>query len=139
MKTTTGTNRPLCTAVLVLYVAGALLLPALHKYFSGCVCADGMNGLVRRCCPASHAHGDNIADDPQDAKPDKPPHDPATCAICQLANIPIHTASMAIATPQNGPVEPVPPAVFRQPDIQTPRLHPFSCGPPAWLHSPGII
>jgi len=129
--------------VLILYVAGALLLPALHRCFSVCVCADTMRGLAQHCCPGAHAHDTHTqdatdADEQEDSQPDAPSHDPSTCASCQLASIAIHTASVAVTLPQSGPVATALPDFFQQPDVQIPRCHPFSCGPPAWLHSPGM-
>ncbi len=120
---------------LLLFVVGTLLFPFIHRL--ELTRAD--NGTTRDVCHSccshdhsqEHANGPDAPEHSHDSHPHRKPHDPSTCSICQLAKTPVDTAVVAIALPQFAPVAMTCPALLRQPDFKTPRLLPFSCGPPA--------
>ncbi|WP_074041421.1 DUF2946 family protein [Kiritimatiella glycovorans] len=128
-------RRQLAIGGLLLFVVGTLLVPAMHRLELACADDDIAKGVRHSCCShdhsREHANGHETPERSRDSHPQRKPHDPSTCSICQLAKTPVDTAVVAIALPQFAPVEIALPAVPSQPDFKTPRLLPFSCGPPA--------
>jgi hypothetical protein len=127
-------RRQLAIGGLLLFVVGTLLVPAMHRL--ELIRTDAASeDLCHSCCSHEHSREQtNVHETPErsrDSHPQRKPHDPSTCSICQLAKTPVNTAVVAIALPQFAPVEIALPTVPSQPDFKPPRLLPFSCGPPA--------
>jgi hypothetical protein len=128
-------RRDLGIVGLLVFVVGTLLVPAMHRL----ELAGADNGTKKdvshsRCShdhSREHANGRETPERSRDSHPRRNPHDPSTCSICQLAKTPVDTAVVAIALPRFEPVAMACPALPRQLDFKTPRLLPFSCGPPA--------
>ena len=119
---------------LLVFVTGTLLVPAMHRLELARAEA-AREDVCHSCCShdqsREQANGRETPERSRDSHPQRKPHDPSTCSICQLAKTPVDTAIVAIALPQFAPVEIALPAVPSQPEFKTPRLLPFSCGPPA--------
>ena len=119
---------------LLVFVTGTLLVPAMHRLElarAGAASEDVCHSCCSHDHSREHANGHEMPERSRDSHPQRKPHDPSTCSICQLAKTPVNTAVVAIALPQFAPVEIALPALPSQPDFKSPRLLPFSCGPPA--------
>jgi hypothetical protein len=116
---------------LILFVVGTLLVPAMHRLELACAGGGATEDVCHSCCSHKHSDHHDKPDGSRDSHPNKKPHDESTCSICQLAKTPVSSAVVDIALPQFEPVAIVCPVVPSQPDFQSPRLLPFSCGPPA--------
>jgi len=127
-------KRHLAFGGLLVFVTGTLLVPAMHRLElarAGAASADVCHSCCSHGDSREHVNGRETPERSRDSHPQRKPHDPSTCSICQLAKTPVNTAVVAIALPQFAPVEIALPAVPSQPNFKTPRLLPFSCGPPA--------
>ena len=120
---------------LLVFVTGTLLVPAMHRLDLACADSGATRDVCHSCCShedsREHVNGRETPERSRDSHPQRKPHDPSTCSICQLAKTPVNTAVVTIALPQFAPVEIALPAAPTQPDFKSPRLLPFSCGPPA--------
>jgi hypothetical protein len=124
-------SKQLAIGGLLLFVVGALLVPALHGLELACADDGATKNACHSCCPHEHAPDHNTTDGPEDSRPSEKPHDPCSCAICQLANTPVSVAATVMALPSIELVEIALPVAPQSPDFKTPRLLPFPCGPPA--------
>jgi hypothetical protein len=123
-------RRQLGICGLLLFVVGTVIIPVIHKWeiSSAHHCAAG--DAYHTCCSHEHSADRETPGPSRNTHPTKKPHDPSICTICQLAKMPVEVATVGIPVPNFEPLEIALPFVPQQPEYKTPRLLPFSCGPP---------
>ena len=121
-------RRILSIVVTSLFVVGALVMPAVHAW----ALAQSFDGSIDSDCVCHHKQ------QPVDpAGPDNgggrghEDHDASHCPMCQLAHAPVELApteaTAGFFLPRGHTLMPL----WHQPCMRSPRMIPFSCGPPA--------
>ena len=111
------------------FVLGIIIIPVNHDLHQG---ASHYYGGAS-CC---HEHSDShsitsertVYQGGLHKKDDM--HDSLACPVCQLANLSLGVPYVSVGTPISYRIVSDNHTVFSQSDYATPRLLPFSCGPP---------
>ena len=129
------------SVLLVLFVLGVVVCPALHQATCSHALCDDECGTVSdsqgsgtwsvSVSPKTDGGDDHFRNDWHADNPVPKPHDVDHCTICRMAGTPVAVASLAILSVPNGAItsERLLPAIA--PLLRPAHALPFSCGPPA--------
>ncbi|NCC52601.1 MAG: hypothetical protein EOM20_15475 [Spartobacteria bacterium] len=121
----------LTVSVLIAFIAGVWLMPALHLL----ALSHGNQACAHASCcqavthPVSHHHGPARALDA--ARAHNHAHNPLTCPVCRVASLYIDVAVPLSIKPHIRPLANGYVLSSESADYIRPRLLPYACGPPA--------
>lgn len=121
-------KKPIAIFLMSLFTLGMIVIPLVHDLSKSSLCGHG-----DLCCNShSESHKTDSASRESSAglHHEIDIHDSLICVICQLANLSLSAPSVSAMAPDLDRVIDEDSVLFSQPDYASPRLQPFSCGPP---------